>query len=58
MESLGRWFLSFASSLSTDYELPLALRTNLSAVFFGLRAAVICKMFRVEKKLSPFLSAR
>lgn len=54
MESLGRWFLSFASSLSTDYELPW-LCGLICLLFFGLGAAVICKMFGVEKKLSAVL---
>ena len=44
MESLGRWFLSFTSSLSTDYELPW-LCGLICLLFFGLGAAVICKMF-------------
>ena len=54
MESLGRWFLSFASKLSTDYEVPW-LNGLLAIAFISVSAVLICETFDIKSKISAAL---
>lgn len=51
MEPLGRWFLSFASSLSTGYELPW-LNGILALLFVALASVFVCETLDVKKRAS------
>ena len=51
MEPLGRWFLSFASSLSTGYELPW-LNGILALIFVALASVFVCETLDVKKRAS------
>ena len=51
MEPLGRWFLSFTSSLNTGYELPWL--NGISALLFVALASVfVCETLDVKKRAS------
>lgn len=54
MTPLGRWFLSVASKISTDYELPW-LCGLLSLFYIGLAAVLVCEVFDVKSRLSAAL---
>lgn len=54
MEPLGRWFLSFASKISSDYELPW-INGLLAIIYISLAAAVICETLKVKSRVCALL---
>lgn len=54
MAPLGRWFLSVAAKISTDYELPW-LCGILSLFYIGLAAVIVCEIFDIRSRLSATL---
>ena len=54
MLSLGRWFLPIACSFSSFYDLPL-LNGIIAILFHAMGAVCICKMLRVENKITAAL---
>ena len=51
MESLGRWFLPFASGISSSYELPW-LNGLLSILYISTAVVFICAAFEVRSRLT------
>jgi len=51
MLKIGRWFLPVVCSFSSFYDLPL-LNGLIAILFHAMSAVCICKMFRVQKKVS------
>ena len=51
MLKIGRWFLPVVCSFSSFYDLPL-LNGIIAIVFHAMSAVCICKMLRVEKKMT------
>ncbi|MBE7044069.1 MAG: hypothetical protein E7397_00940 [Ruminococcaceae bacterium] len=54
MIALGRWFLPVACSFSSFYDLPF-LNGILAIVFHALGAVCICKILKVQKKITAGL---
>ncbi len=54
MESLGRWFLPYASGISSSYELPW-LNGILSILYISIAVVFICKTFDVKGRLTAAL---
>ncbi len=54
MIALGRWFLPVVCSFSSFYDLPF-LNGLLAILFHALGAVCICRMFRVERKMTAGL---
>ena len=54
MESLGRWFLPYASGISSSYELPW-LNGILSILYISIAVIFICETFDVKGRLTAAL---
>ena len=54
MIGLGRWFLPIACGFSSFYDLPF-LNGIIAILFHGLSAVCICRILKVEKKITAVL---
>ena len=54
MESLGRWFLPYASLISTEYELPW-LNGLLALLYLSVAAVFVSRIFDMENKVAVCL---
>lgn len=54
MIALGRWFLPIVCSLTSFYDLPF-LNGIIAIVFHALSSVCVCKILKVESKITAFL---
>lgn len=54
MTGLGRWFLSVASKISTEYELPW-LNGLLALFYISMASVLLCEIFEIHSRLAAAL---
>lgn len=54
MEALGRWFLPYASFISTEYELPW-LNGVLTLLYLSIAAVFVCRIFDIKSNIAACL---
>lgn len=56
MESLGRWFLPYASKISSDFELPW-LNGLLALIYIAVAVVLLCETLGIKSRLSAAVLA-